>query len=164
MKTVQELRDAVSAALKEWDNALTRLESATDSNRAARSKELADVEQAHRDCADALDRRLALEQARSGLRAAPVSIGGDFARPNGATRAERTYEKFGSNSIFRDMLAAKHGSREAQDRLNRHMDEVGFEERDGVLRDAAREGRAISTTVGAGGEFVPPVCETCALA
>ena len=62
------------------------------------------------------------------------------------TREAHTYEKNGSNSFVRDMIAGTlRNDSSAWERLNRHQQEVAVE-----LRD-------ISRTDGAGGDFVPPI-------
>ncbi|YCK35167.1 phage major capsid protein [Actinomadura sp. ATCC 39365] len=59
-----------------------------------------------------------------------------------------TYRKGGQNSYFRDLVRAQLlGSRDATERLVRNSREVSAE----------LEKRALSTTDGAGGEFVPPL-------
>lgn len=64
------------------------------------------------------------------------------------TAEPETYRRGGTVSYFRDLVRAQlHGSRDAVERLARNDREVA----------AALEKRALSTTDGAGGEFVPPL-------
>ncbi|MFI6819260.1 phage major capsid protein [Nonomuraea sp. NPDC050328] len=64
------------------------------------------------------------------------------------TAEPATYRKGGTASYFKDLVRAQlQGSREATDRLVRNQREV----------NAELEKRALSTTDGAGGEFVPPL-------
>lgn len=64
---------------------------------------------------------------------------------NGVTTSESTYRRDGEHSFFRDMFRSRFaGDSAAAERLNRNAREV-----------AAK--RAISTTPGAAGEFVPPL-------
>lgn len=64
------------------------------------------------------------------------------------TSEPETYRRGGSNSYFRDLTAAHlHGRRDAIERLTRNDREVA----------AGLEQRALTTTDGAGGEFVPPL-------
>lgn len=127
-----------------------------------------EAKQNHLDAQEALERFVAVEEARSNMPVAPVEDasvedgaervatpagspsvrGGDGPLTYGRTRDE--YRENG-NSIFRDIYEAKQGSTEARERLEAHAREMGGE--------AIGEFRAISTTAGAGGEFVPPVWE-----
>ncbi|MEV0149095.1 MULTISPECIES: phage major capsid protein [unclassified Nonomuraea] len=70
-------------------------------------------------------------------------------RPSVTVTSEpETYRKGGSNSYFRDLVRAQlHGTRDAIERLARNDREVAH----------ALEKRALSTTDGAGGDFVPPL-------
>lgn len=56
-----------------------------------------------------------------------------------------TYRQHGEHRFFLDLAAARQGDDEARARLNRHAAEMRVEMRD------------ISSTAGAGGEFVPPL-------
>jgi HK97 family phage major capsid protein len=71
----------------------------------------------------------------------------EFARPRGSSKEPRTYSAQTSNqgrSFFGDLVNSIKGDGEARQRLERHTTEVAYEK------------RAISTTVTAGGNFVPP--------
>lgn len=74
---------------------------------------------------------------RSGL--ADVSVG----------KEPLTYERHSKHSIFRDMRNARAGDRSAAERLARHSQEM--------LVEMPAEQRAINSTDGTGGEFIPPI-------
>jgi HK97 family phage major capsid protein/HK97 family phage prohead protease len=71
------------------------------------------------------------------------------ARPRGSSSEPLTYEKHtlkeSGVSFFKDLVLMERGDEEARQRLIRHQQEMRIE-----LRD-------ITTTAGAGGEFVPPL-------
>lgn len=116
------------------------------------SRQLTDVEAAEQRQAEsdvtALDVRInELDaQVRADESAAEMQRRYAPAAGDGVTREAEIYTRSaGSPSYFRDMwLAQKQGDRNALDRLSRNN------------KARAAETRAISTTDGAGGEFVPP--------
>jgi HK97 family phage major capsid protein len=69
------------------------------------------------------------------------------ARPIGSTHEPATYSQLTSNrgvSFFADLVNSGRGDMEARTRLERHTQEIAYERRD------------LTTTVTAGGNFVPP--------
>lgn len=157
--TLAELRAGMVASAARWDETLTALESASDEEFDARLAENVEAEAAHARAAEAYERRNAIETAQRNLpaEAAPVagdSEGGLHVRDGAAITAhggpltyQRPQGRGGDGpSFFSDLYRARHlGDERAQGRLRSHLEEM------------EREGRAISTTAGAGGEFVPPV-------
>jgi HK97 family phage major capsid protein len=67
-----------------------------------------------------------------------------YARPRGSSNEPATYSIRSRSSFFMDLINSTRGDGEARGRLERHTQEVAYEK------------RAISTTVTAGGNFVPP--------
>ncbi|MHB8188938.1 MAG: phage major capsid protein [Ferrimicrobium sp.] len=81
--------------------------------------------------------------------------------PVHVTSEPHTYERGGENSFFRDLRRMRNGDWEARERLVRHQAEVVKDAQTDPKSNFARmftpaELRALSTTAGAGGEFVPP--------
>lgn len=74
-------------------------------------------------------------------------------RNNSFHTSSTTYSPTSESSYFLDMHNAKSGDSEARQRLDRNQREF----RDAAANNTAPELRAISTVVGAGGEFAPPV-------
>lgn len=88
--------------------------------------------------------RLAVELGQTGQHRTPTRVGTE----------PGTYQRGGRRSYFRDLTMANiHGSREAFERLGRNDQE--FRHELGTRPDL--QTRALSTTDGAGGEFVPPL-------
>ncbi|MEU8270139.1 phage major capsid protein [Sphaerisporangium sp. NPDC049002] len=89
------------------------------------------------------------EQRAGELAAKYGQTGEQRERPTVSVTSEpETYRKGGKQSYFRDLVRAQlMGSRDAMDRLTRNDREVAH----------ALEQRALTTTDGAGGEFVPPL-------
>ena len=156
LKTLAELRAALKAAADEWDIALAAFEGADpDSDEyAAHEKRVTDAQACHRIAKVAVERREALEEAKAALPVdpAPEEPASTDIRVG---REPLTYERHAPHSIFRDMWEAKQGDHRAQERLNRHRTEMDKERRQ--FTGPWAEQRAISTTDGAGGEFVPPL-------
>jgi HK97 family phage major capsid protein len=155
--TLAELRAAVRSALERMETADQALTDAgEDADHDSLQAEFDSAEQAHTDARSALEAAEAAEERTNRVaearRNAPVDpVGddpeerGDPARPNGSTTEPSTYERHGRHSFFQDVAEARFGdSPEARERLERHG------------RETAQE-RAISSTAGAGGEFIPPV-------
>lgn len=95
-------------------------------------------------------RRQAIAQERDELRPQDdePDDGKPHARARGSSKEPLTYRKDGGGTgtfFFKDLILAERGSEEARQRLNRHAAEMRVEMRD------------ITTTAGAGGEFVPPL-------
>jgi HK97 family phage major capsid protein len=97
-----------------------------------------------------IDRRETIAKERSRLQ----PQGDEEQRGNGSKKVSvgkepLTYQKNGlrdsGHSFFRDLILMERGDDEARQRLNRHQQEMRVE-----LRD-------ISSTAGAGGEFIPPL-------
>lgn len=88
---------------------------------------------------------------------------GDHYSPAVVTWEAGTYEQFGQRSYFKDLVAVslnRGDSDEARERLTRSVKETQTDARDLVKkegRSAPMEIRALTTTDGAGGEFVPPL-------
>lgn len=94
---------------------------------------------------EAQDRREALLAAARAAAPAPAPES-----PAQVTSQPETYRRGGQTSYFRDLVAVslqRPGAREAGERLERNSREV----------TSAMQERALSTTDGAGGEFVPPL-------
>jgi HK97 family phage major capsid protein len=96
------------------------------------------------------------EDALAAERAATVAAGDSRTERAGDTPAARvtsepeTYRRGGQSSYFRDLVAVslqRPGAREAGERLERNAREVSSQMQE----------RALSTTDGAGGDFVPPL-------
>lgn len=146
MKTIAELQAEVRSAADQWDAALTAFETASPDadDYSERQAELDAAVAAHDAAKAALGRREALDAAKAAM---PVKVDESAVEARvSVTKESLTYEQHSPHSIFRDMAKAKiDGDTKAAERLARH----------GVEMQA--EKRAISSTDGAGGEFIPPV-------
>ncbi|GIH91948.1 phage major capsid protein [Planobispora siamensis] len=132
----RDLSDEETAAFTEKREAIK----AKDAEIEERQKRIAELEEDERREARAAE--LAVQYGQTGeqreRQTASVSVTGE----------PETYRKGGQTSYFRDLVRAQlHGSRDAIERLARNDREVA----------AAMEKRALSTTDGAGGEWVPPL-------
>ena len=108
------------------------------------------AERTYQDAQSTLRRLKSVGEARANMPTEPAEEerGGEGGEGEGEARVTNepaTYERGGEHSFFGDMAAAtlKH-DRAAQDRLDAHR------------REVEAEGRALSTTANAGGQFVPP--------
>jgi HK97 family phage major capsid protein len=141
---------AIEQARERWEAAVTRLREASwalDEAPAelepvqleALERVFEEAEQETRRCEAAFARCERLAEARAGL----VSVTTSAVR---VLREPLTYEKNGPHSFFRDAyFGYKEGDPDAQQRLQRHRQEVEVER------------RAIDSTDGTGGEFVAPL-------
>lgn len=133
-------------AVKEKDDAILEME--------ARVKE-----------AEEDERREELVQRSRDAHGAPVEERKDDT--GGGTivlREQTTYDQFGDQSYFRDLVTVglnRTGAEEAERRLAQADKECRIDARDKVRREGRanvlREVRALTTTDGAGGDFVPPL-------
>lgn len=149
-----EVRDAVDA----MESAFRELDTAgEDADVEPLERAFTDAEERHKAALLSLRRVEAVVEARGNLPTPPVVDPdepaverGDPARPkSGVRESDLTYQRSGEHSFFSDMYQSRmNGDRRAQDRLEAHMNEQE--------QIAADEGRALSTTAGAGGQFVPP--------
>lgn len=122
-----------------------------------------EAQRKHTEATRALSQAEAVEEARSAMPAAPTEDTPESREADGVSPQVRvgdgplTYGRTRDDarqighSIFRDLYEARQGSTDARERLQSHAREMAGE--------AVGEFRAISTTAGAGGEFVPPVWE-----
>lgn len=102
--------------------------------------------------AEAVDRTQIIMDARTAVKPQPADD--PEAKPQRVEVKEPlTYRKNGPHRFFLDQLRVQKGDPEAAERLKRHMLEMRVEIGDKI--DAER--RDITTTAGAGGEFVPPL-------
>lgn len=146
LERLRRQRDEMRARLTDLRNLTTDM---TD-------EQLAEVDQLLRDL-PALDERvsgLEAEERRAALLAADRAAGDEQARadvtrsPAVVTSEPDVYRRGGTQSYFRDLACAQlRGDRSAFDRLERNARQVA---------DLRGEERALSTTDGAGGDFVPP--------
>lgn len=95
--------------------------------------------------AETVERQEAITAARQAVQ--PQEADEPDAKPKSVSVVKEplTYERNGQHIFFRDLAYANRGDLDAQQRLQRHASEMRVE-----LRD-------ITTTAGAGGEFVPPL-------
>lgn len=151
---VREAVDAMETAFAAIDDAGDDADNADELERA-----FTEAEDRHGQAVLELRRVESIVEARGNMPAAPVVDpdndpegrgGGDPARPkSGVRESELTYQRSGEHSFFSDMYQSRmNGDRRAQERLEQHMTEQE--------RIASDEGRALSTSAGAGGQFVPP--------
>jgi HK97 family phage major capsid protein len=97
--------------------------------------------------AEAKERTEVILEARNAVK--PQSSDEPAAKPQRVETKEpltyRSPKEGGQHSFFTDLHAAAKGDFEARDRLNRHSTEIRVERRD------------LTSTAGAGGEFIPPL-------
>jgi HK97 family phage major capsid protein len=97
--------------------------------------------------ADAVTRTEVTQAARAAMK--PQAADDDKAKPQRIETKEpltyRSPKEGGQNSFFRDSWAMAKGDLEARNRLERHVSEMRVERRD------------LTSTAGAGGEFIPPL-------
>lgn len=97
--------------------------------------------------ADAVTRTEVTLNARKAMK--PQAADEPDAKPQRAEVREpltyRSPKEGGQHSFFHDLRSANLGDNEARDRLNRHASEMRVEKRD------------LTSTAGAGGEFIPPM-------
>ncbi len=145
------------------EEALEALENAPE------DAEIAELEIAFNDERDAhdaavasLERAEALEEAKRNLPVEPAETDADpaLAERTGDTRVTNeplTYDGKTGRSMLRDLYSAKYEyNMDAQERIRTHGKEMAKRGLAGPIGPDAQE-RAISTTDGSGGEFVPPV-------
>jgi HK97 family phage major capsid protein len=131
--------------LSEWD---ARIQALPDDAKPEESEYLKGAFEKTKDevrrWAETVERQEVITTARTAVK--PQEADNPNARPQKVDIKEPlTYRKNGPNSFFRDLRDANRGDLEAQQRLQRHASEMRVE-----LRD-------ISSTAGAGGEFIPPL-------
>ncbi|MFB9748252.1 phage major capsid protein, partial [Leifsonia shinshuensis] len=149
------LNEARDKALGEIDTIVTRAETF---KRSISTGENAKIEEHKSDIRsiDAKIRDLEVEDAtreRLGREFRRLGLAGT---PGRTSTVGGTYNPESRHSYFRDMLEASRGDSGARERLDRHRSEFSDGIRD--LSDSkANEIRAISTSNGTGGEFVPPL-------
>ena len=152
IEEARELLDKALEAMNEEDDAIQALPDTAPEETRKFHEELFETRKS--DVADArktLERLIALRDARETV-PAPDSDDGDGDGDAAETRQRiqlgkepRTYRKEGQNSFFRDLYHAQIGQNpEAMARLAQHHREVEI------------ESRSMSTTVTAGGNFIPP--------
>jgi HK97 family phage major capsid protein len=130
----RDLSDEETAAFGEKRAAIT----AKDDEIAAMEARVSEAEEAER--RDAKHAELSAKYGQAGEQRERPTVT--------VTSEPETYRKGGQNSYFRDLVRAQLlGSRDATERLIRNSREVSAE----------LEKRALTTTDGAGGEFVPPL-------
>lgn len=148
---VRNAVEAMEAAFRELDTA------DEDADVEPLERAFTEAEDRHRSALLSLRRVESVVEARGNLPTPPVvdpdepaDERGEPARPkSGLRESDLTYQRSGEYSFFSDMYQSRmNGDRRAQDRLTAHMNEQE--------QIAADEGRALSTTAGAGGQFVPP--------
>jgi len=150
-----EVREAVEA----METAFAAIDSADDTaDMDALERSFTRAEERHGAARLALRRVEAVVEARGNLPVDPTvdpdtepdaDRRSDPARPKDGNTGPLTYERSGEHSFFSDMYQARlNGNGAAQQRLSQHMTE-----QENIAKD---EGRALSTTGGAGGQFVPP--------
>jgi HK97 family phage major capsid protein len=140
-------RDLTPDELREFD---TLTASADADDQAVREGSIAYVSARIEQIEDAQAReaRLAAARAESTPAARPERTSDTTVAQ--VTSEPETYRAGGEHSYFRDLISVslnRPGAREAHDRLERNSREVAD----------ARQERALSTTDGAGGDFVPPL-------
>lgn len=118
----------------------------------AEARDFSDVESADFDAkvaeARALDERIATLEKAEEARAAAAATSAKYATPGTSVKEPEVYREGGSNSYFRDLaLASVRSDRDAIDRLVRN----------GKMVAEYRTSNGITTTDGAGGDFVPPI-------
>lgn len=151
-----ERRDAELAAAQTVVDAVANL--AEGERRDMNDDELAEV-RSHRENADRIVAQIAEVEALEARAAAAAEQRARFAEHGTGitvTRNEETYRRGGEHSFFRDLMAARMGSPEANERLQRNNAE-------GMERER-RDGTTGSTSMGS---FIPPIWlvnETAALA
>ncbi|GAA4147096.1 phage major capsid protein [Leifsonia shinshuensis] len=109
----------------------------------------------HRSLTDKLQAAREADETRQ-RRADNIRGLGIFDGPATTSSRGGIYNAESRSSYFKDMLDARQGDSAARERLDRHRKEVTESIR-GFSDTKAKEVRAISTTGGAGGEFVPPL-------
>jgi HK97 family phage major capsid protein len=142
-------RDAVLTAPEAEERGLSEEEQVRfDEKRATIAAKDAEIEEKRARIAELEDDEKR-EQRAAELHAQYGQAGEQRERPTVQVTSEpETYRKGGRQSYFRDLVRAQlMGSRDAMDRLLRNDREVAH----------ALEERALTTTDGAGGEFVPPL-------
>lgn len=143
-----ETHEVVEQRLDELETSFRSLQEAAEDISEEDLQELTDAfdkaERLHQQAVTAHERAVNIADARKNLPVAPVAETPE--RTDARVKSEpRTYEKDGPHSMFRDLWNARQGQADARERLDSHTKEM------------QAEGRAISTTDGSGGEFVPPV-------
>lgn len=156
MKTLVQLRAAITAAGARWDEALAAFEHSTQSNMASTEAELNRAKDAYEEAVRAYDHRDAFDAAKRALPALINDNGGEsrggYAGSLRVTETELTYEQprhRDAPTFFRDMAHAEHhGDSAARERLERHGRQM-------VDQNNPRVGaRALNITDGTGGQFV----------
>lgn len=153
LKKLREARkaavDAMEAAHKAWSDAVESQDESQDLDELRSAFDAA--ERKAEESRERLEAAVRLDEAKRSLPVEPIEDTPEpevrAASPKAeVVREELTYEKHGANSFFRDLLHAKvDNDYRALERLKRHQSEAEIEK------------RAISTTDGSGGEFVPPL-------
>jgi len=173
---LKHLREQLKKLLEERAALVTAFE-ATAATATTENRALTDAEQpaydaaraalkAHDDNIVAVRARVADAEADEARAAAVAAIAAEV-KPDenrsGGSGAKvgnepRTYRKGGKNSYFRDLtLAGIHNSSAAIERLQRNDTEVRVDVEQRARQDANFEARALTTTDGGVGEFVPPL-------
>lgn len=156
MKTLKELREAVTDAAARMRSAHEAIEKAdpeaegVDLDALERSFDEAEAE--HRSARKALERAEAVEEARNNAPIEPVEDDEVVEERSGKVTVgnePKTYERHSRHSFLLDMYQARNGNQSAQERLNRHRQEMDV--------DMGTEKRALSSTDSEGGYLVAPL-------
>lgn len=145
MNKLAELRSAWDSSVTELETALENLENAAeDADVESLQSDFDSAVEAERSAKAAYERAASVAEARKAVPVAPVE---EKRTPSlSITKEEKTYEKHNrNNSFILDTYKAQKGDYAAQQRLQRHSQEVAVERRD------------LNRTDGSGGELVPPL-------
>lgn len=155
---IAQLRANVREAFEQMEAALRAINDAGgDADLDALERDLDDAKATHERAVKRLDDAQAIEEARAALPVEPVEDDTDTAKRGKVEVVDEplTYERTGPSSFIRDLyLATRPGEiadSRAVARLERHREEMRTEGR------LPTEERAINSTDGTGGEFVPPL-------
>lgn len=156
-KSIEEARDLLDKSIQEMDDWDAKIQALPDDTKdEERSFHAATFERIQEDVKrqrETLERLIAVRDARETVPAPDEGDGDDgdepemrHARPYGTSKEPLTYRpELQGRSFFYDVIAASlHGNHEAQARLAQNEREMSIEM------------RSMSTTVTAGGNFIPP--------